>query len=194
MLDTLTRENLRDFDARYSNTFGWLHQEGGVKRLCQLLHVEDEVIYFKFGGRPNFHARVDSGVTFEFIPVDRGWFNTVDHGPLLLQRVPARQWKRGISVNNTQVQNQYMEHVAVNYKLLSSVFEGPTVDVGSKIGNEAVALSKHFCLTEGGSLYFYSFCIGQCIKNKIALYNSLVKQELQDLITRKTYPLEIVNG
>jgi hypothetical protein len=186
MRDSLTSSNHRDFGARYSQTFGWL-VTGEKKQFVYLQEVEDSRIYFTINNSSTrFHARMDAGVMFEFLPVNHGWFNTDDHQTYLLQRVPARQWKRGISIGNTQV----------GFLDLPGARNEPTFDVlerifSSKVGYSSPitsrgAISKHFAINKAGNVLFYNTPVGVYDpKGVIKLDNSLVRQELTDLLRRR---------
>lgn len=192
MLDTLTSENYRDFSARYANTFGWLVD--GKRQFVHVLRVADERVYFTNATGMEYHAKMDHGVNFEFIPVDRGWFNDINGNPWLLSRVPARQWKRGISETNTMMYDGHsLRTFHVNYERLSKVFSDKFTELNySKEIKPTGAWSKHFAVTKHG-LHFYDQLIGSYNPKtqEIVLTSDIVKQELTDLINRNGWSVKI---
>lgn len=196
MLDTLTSENHRDFNARYRGTYGWLVDENKVKTFVYISNVNaDEVTFTTMeGGR--YHAYADKEVMFEFLPVTRGWFRGKSGNKYLLTRRPARQWHRGICANNTSI------------LMFNEVFNKPTyIDFGSvvmgDIFNKNKDAEKYVCANNeifskqfaifNGQLFFFERVIGMYKDNTIALSEeaSFLKQELQDIAKRNEYKVEI---
>ena len=194
MLDSLTRVNSGDFQRRYMGTYGWL-VEGDKKSLVYIHKTDEEHVYFRMDGDLTYHARRDSGVQFEFIPVNRGWFNTHDNtGVYYMRRYPARQWKRGICTNNTQIwmahQNGYVPY-ELTWKVLESIFKiGFDPHNPTDISKRPVALSKDFAII-GDTLWFNDKSVGTVNYNEITLENTLIEQELRDLIRRRNYNLVV---
>jgi hypothetical protein len=188
MRDSLTSANHRDFGARYAGTYGWLVKPTG-NMFVYLEDVENLRIHFKvFGSDHRYHAKIDAGVEFEFVPVDHGWFNTDDEDEsYLLERVPARQWKRGIAQTNT-IWYSLKEPTysnTIRFDILNQIFT-------SKAGYRrsitwGTALSKHFAIDKWGIMWFYREKIGVYNKaeNLISLNTDLVRQELVDLLRRR---------
>jgi hypothetical protein len=197
MLDTLTSTNHTDFRQRYLNTYGWFNT-GTRKLLVYVSNVSDREVVFSDKQGVEYNVFRDSGLEFEFIPVDRGWFNTIN-GPLYLCRVPARQWHRGICKSNTNIYRQDASGTFVGanvgIKLLSDIFEN-TLTPHECLQNAAgVALSKHFAMVPKGKFMFYDQKVGEVdhsgARYAITLTNPIVKQEVSDLIRRNNYPMDI---
>ncbi len=190
MLDTYTSGNERDFGARYAETFGWLIT-GDTRRFVHISHTDHSAVYFTQGGKLEYNARIDAGVQFEFIPVDRGWYNTSTGDVVYLVRVPARQWKRGISQNNTQIRMcDGLFQLPVDYPTLLSVFSKEHKQ-HSYIPGKRCALSKHFAINSVNQVFFYNQVIGALEKDIIVLNDTLVATELTDTINRQGYPLKV---
>lgn len=191
MITSLTSRNHQDFRQRYLRTFGYLLTESGNKKFVEVTNSGSGAVYFKAGDELEFHAVVNSGVKFEFIPVTRGWFNASDGNVYFLERVPARQWRRGICQDNTRIHNiKGFKEVVVEYTVLNSIFD-PNVVNKVDHNKRPVALSQAFAINPIGTLYFFDQLIGSMKDNKIVLTNNIVKQELQDLVNRKSYPFTI---
>ncbi len=194
MKDTLTRENAHDFSQRYAQTYGWLINEN-KRDFVYITEVGGNACYFTKGSDVLYHAVIDSNVFFEFIPVDKGWFNTNDGKLIFLQRHPARQFKRGIAEGNTNAFTPDNRVTKLSYKLLSTIFvdgfdNWAHTDL-SKIG----AISKHFAVTDKeGTIMMYNAPIGKFINGVIVLNDDLFKQELQDTLRRKNIDVKVINA
>jgi hypothetical protein len=201
MLDTLTSANHTDFRQRYLGTYGWFHT-GGRKLLVYVNEVSDREVVFSDRQGTSYNVFRDSGLEFEFIPVDRGWFNTVN-GAVYLARVPARQWHRGICKSNTQIYTPTKEGsftaTGVGIRILSEIFENKVTvkDALDKyvVGSNSVALSKHFAITPAAKFAFYDQLVGTVDhkegKFTLTLTDNLIHQEVSDLIRRNNYPITL---
>ena len=194
MKATYTRYNARDFIQRYVDTYGWLLRDDGTRKFVHITQAEEGRLYYETDGSAEFYALRDRGQIFEFIPVNKGWFNGTD-GPVFLSRVPARQWKRGISGSNTEIQ-KFTDGVLINYILnyteLSKVFNDDFNVKNYPDTFKPGALSKHFCLVNN-NLWFYDTVIGILEGTTFKLSNDIVAQELKDLIKRKGWQLHVEN-
>lgn len=190
MIDTLRSDNAGDFSQRYVDTYGWLYL-GGKKTLVYIADCTNQRATFTMNGSPTFHVNVNSGLEFEFIQVDRGWFNATDGKLYFLSRHPARQFKRGISASNTVVRDGNLSPVSLTYPLLASVFD-PTFNYWDKKDlNSTGALSKHFAVING-SIIFYTEHIGKYSDGVVTLTSNLFLQEFQDLIRRKNIDVKVI--
>lgn len=206
MIDTPTHANIADFKQRYQGVMGWLHSEKADKGKSAVVvsSVTANKVTFKDSNDNEYYANVDTGVQFEFVPTQRAFYNTADT-VFLVQRIPARQWKRGICVDNTDISELINgvligQPTTVNWRkaafsvmtstlpgkeALSSFFEG---------GRSSVALSKYFALS-GNSLFFLTLLAGEFNKKTktITLFKEfqMIRQELGDLINRNNYPFKV---
>lgn len=194
MIDSLTSDNRRDFRQRYQGTFGWFLKANKIPLFVYVKTVTDSAVYFTDLSGHEWHANVDSDLKFEFIPVNHGFFN----GALdvyYLERVPARQWQRGISAANTRIWSGTRGWVGVEMKTLAEIFVNPlslneALDLYLKGDRACVALSKHFALLKN-QLCFYLRKIGVRDDHRIALTSSLVRQEFMDTIRRNSLPFQV---
>ncbi len=190
MLVNIRQNGVRDFNQRYCDTYGWLIQ-GDRRRFIYIESITENKIYFNEGNDVEYFVYTDSNTTFEFIPVDRGWFNTNTGDALFLYRRPARQWKRGISNSNTDIISYRHVPQEVNYSVLNSVFNADFEKNNYPKEFKTGALSKHFCLNPSNILLLYNNPIGNVQDNTIIVSNKLFSQEINDLVTRNEWDVKI---
>lgn len=206
MLDSLTSHNVRDFNSRYSGTWGFYIKDNKEKVLVYVSKVTDERVTFKDTQGGVFFGLVDKGMMFEFIPVTRGFFNAGDtKGTFLLQRIPARQWQRGISGSNTKAHmllaTSELKSVPID-AVIPLVFEGeqkqktPTQEQVDHLLEKhgAAALSRHFAIS-GEDFWFFQTRVGKIInKKKIVLDVPTIYQEVSDLVRRNRLHYEVTRA
>lgn len=197
MLDTPTSDNYRDFGARYSNTYGWLLRPSRPKRFVKLLDCDEDELRFRTSETGTvYNAAVDSGVEFEFQQVEKGLYQVKDN-IYYLARVPARQWKRGICRANTDVQMLtefgFKDVEVKDYDLFNAIFSAPINHLYQPevaLGRSPILLSKHFCLSPPGVVYFYNISIGVWDKTgaiTLTVGYETVSQELSDVLRRNKW-------
>ena len=201
MIITPTRNDSDDFIRRYGETFGFLHQPDQPRTLVYITSIDGDKLYFTVGKNPTKHwVYLDSNVKFEFLPVDRGWYMDKNDVPLYMQRLPERQWKRGISNSNTTLyrfsQSKFLAiaPLDVRYELLDSVFSQSNLAEHYKyIEDKDCAISKQFAVkgTEkrGRGLYIYTAQLGEINDGRITLFTDVFRQEMVDVIRKKNLPL-----
>lgn len=199
LIDSLKSDNWEDFKQRYQGCFGWLKQPENRELLVKITKVDQEKVVFDTETSSGFWAYCDQGVEFKFIPVTRGWYSDPDSGsPVLLMRVPARQFQRGISSQNTaafviRFGALSATHVVFNnLKAMLVNREFPYLTSPSP-----QRLSKYFALGSykdaiGQDLFLLDRVVGVVHNNKIKLTHIEVKQEVEDLIRRKQLPFEVI--
>jgi len=203
MLDTPTLYNSEDFRTRYRHTFGWLIKDNNEKVLVFIKDVGRQVVFTVEDGSEYF-ANAGFNVMFEFLPITRGWFDT-RNGPVLLQRVPARQYQRGISKSNTSCTRigigGHLLPVALTIDVLVDVFVNkPTSTFQQFVKKEKLYLvvNKFFLLSHG-FVYMYDMQVGSYTLDKnnkvfVLLDNAKFKQELTDSFTRNNISSEVTCG
>lgn len=191
MLDTLIADDWEDFAKRYNHTFCWLLR-GTEKIFIYINNINEDKIEFSTGGTIKYTALADSGVTFEFIPVDRGWYNTSDGDIVYLTRVPERQWRRGISINNTMMRNSTLDLVPLSYAVLSAVFKSTTKQTPLVFTpDKSMVLSKHFAWSAPcNSLLFHDVFIGTFEDHMFHVRDEFI-QEVTDVFRRNNLGLGI---
>jgi len=189
MKDTLTPFNRDDFRQRYKSNYGFLTTEQG-RRLVFIQDVTPDRVSFVTDDRGDmYYANAGAGIMFDFLPIVRGWYPTQDV-PVFLTRIPAKQYHRGISANNTavmQATGDWLRGAELNLTLLSQLFETPAEysykDFTSGVVNYCV-LSKAFCISDN-TVYFFTQIVGSYIEGTITLQSSLIQQEINDVIRRR---------
>lgn len=192
MRDSMTRANAADFRQRYNNTYGFFLNKG-ERNLVYLEHINNSEVTFTDVNGGKYCAYIDSGVEFEFIPVDHGFYNTVK-GVRYMYRVPARQWHRGISDHNTALRSMSahgpIDVLELDLQALHEIFV-KGMDIGEAHSkwlekeSKQVALTKHFAVA-GNGVWFYGSKVGEFNDEdfSIKLTNPIVAQELQDCLNR----------
>jgi hypothetical protein len=201
MKDTLTSRNHVDFRQRYQGTFGFLLVDE-KKLLVNIVEVGEKQVVFVDKNKTEYYAYRDGGSIFEFIQVQRGWFNTLK-GVYYLARIPARQWHRGICANNTTIHllsEDKMRNLPINIHNLATVFETPletNAAFNQFVDKEqtAFALTKHFAM-DRKHLYFDDRTVGDIQTGNatvaLGLKTDIIRQELGDAIRRSALPITLL--
>lgn len=205
MLDSLAKQGTRDFSARYRNTIGFYITEKGEKKTVLVTEVEDSRVHFMDALGSVGWANRTPEVNFEFIQLQRQWFNRPGRKlPVLLQRVPARQWRRGICNDNTSANSlgAAFSRVALDVGLVDELFN-KTPDVHQVAKDylsgklKAMALNKYFALNQE-HLYMFDAPVGNVKKSdtlvEISLTVPMVEQEVLDTIRRNNFDWIKLNG
>ena len=184
MKEEVVSHSYRDFQQRYLGTFGWCEKPDGTSILVQVSKVTAEKVGFVDEKGGEYWALSDVGNVFSFLPVQRGLYY-YDGSIIYLQRVPARQYKRGICLENTSV-NDLTENFRrdVSHDLLQKVFgeqENPTLEKFKELPTRDVLLNNMFAIIRN-IVYLYDNAIGTYNVGRITLSNKLFKQELDDVI------------
>lgn len=201
MIESPGRDNISDFKQRYQGVIGWFVRDNGTKVPVIVSYVSSSKVTFKDAKDGEYFANLDAGVKFEFLPCQRAWINT-DEGPLLLQRIPARQFKRGVCSDNTSIHQLLSSGPyptggawsSTAFKALAETVDYATaVDAFLQAKCPSVALSKHFAVGPDDSVWFYSIKIGTFNRkeNKVSLSSSLVLQEFSDMVRRNNYTFKV---
>lgn len=205
MKDSLTHENWRDFGPRYVDTYAF-YQTSPEKKptLVYITNSDEHSVSFQMTkGGFEYNAKRDSGTFFEFIQVDKQWVLGRSGKPYLMQRVPARQWRRGISRNNTSILSYNpkmgLDMEGVNFSTLGDIYCN---EAKKEVCEFADVLSKHFLAVYDGPLLFYREPVGKVITKDTRRIiqlpsDSMVTQEVVDVLRRtgkdKDYTLEVTN-
>jgi len=196
MLDTLKSSSWTDFKKRYKGTFGFLKMSGRGRELVQILDNNKDIVQFSNIYKDTLCAYADKDVIFEFIPLNRGFVNTI-YGVRYTTRVPARQWQRGISPTNTEIfilEEGGLSRNSVNLETVNIVVNkciSFKEAFSSWDRNKPVALSKHFAIS-GNKIFFYSKCVGEFEDPKCSILEPVILQEFRDCVIRNGYNLQVV--
>lgn len=189
------RKNSREFNERYTGTYGVLQHKD--KKLVVLVDaVAHGVCQLsdKHGITYKVNMVEDSPeAVFHFLLPKTGWVNTAV-GPLRVARVPARQFKFGVCSNNTTINDVNGVPVAVNHQNVEALF----LTDGVKPSTGARALSSFFAVGKDGIVFGGDTAVGvlSLPNNRFTFYNeetqSLLKQELMDTFRRNKMEVQIV--
>ena len=169
-LEEFTSNGWRDFSQRYLGVFGYFKD-----LLVQVSDVTELRTNFVSKSGVTYHANADTGVVFKFVPVTKRLFY-FDDQLVLAQRVPARQYKRGVHAQNTSVRGvRFGEVYEVSFDLLEAYTNNKNNNGDVHILNDMFALYM-------GGVYLYNQRIGTLIKDKIQLTTPLFKQEVIDAL------------
>jgi hypothetical protein len=206
MIDSLTSSNHRDFNARYCGTWGYYVPDTGsaAKVLVTITHVDADSVHFEDPSGGKYLGYANKGLMFEFIPINRGFFDGIDL-TYYLARHPARQWYRGIHEMNTLcsvLEDNKTLKTCLLKEVLPQIFY-PNQDVRGEMEKRlfnctsylnntrnTVALTQHFALVKK-KLMFYTHEAGAVVGNKIHAID-IIGQELRDAIRRNNLPFEVV--
>lgn len=183
MKEEVVSHGYRDFQQRYLGTYGWYEKPDGTNILVQVFKVTSEKVGFVDENGGEYWALSDVGNVFSFLPVQRGLYY-YNGSIIYLQRVPARQYKRGICLENTSINNLTEDYrMDVSHALLQKVFgwqENPTLEKFKELPARDVLLNNMFAIIRK-RVYLYDNVIGT-YNGRITLSNKLFKQELDDVI------------
>jgi len=193
MYDTLKSATYEDFKQRYQGCYGWLCYDE-KETMVVITSVKRDRVTFNTKTGSDFFAFADQDVTFKFLPIRRGWYKT-GTGVVLLERVPARQYNRGISAANTSC-----KYVPFGYNVLKARNLG--VELLEDVFNEdkqkleytsgVCVLSKFFCFgyrhgADSRTLYFLDAPVGLETGGVVVFDKNWkhIKQEFQDMVIRQ---------
>lgn len=197
MLEEFKLSSWGDFSKRYNKTFGWYLSDKGPKLLVQVGEVSSAGTKFYGAEGQEYFALPDKGNVFEFLPVERGLYN-IARGVVLCQRVPARQWRRGLHRDNTQIKLMdagSFSSLDITFDLLAEIFTAPDYDnaiqqflKGKRV---SVAFNSMFGCLKNGTFLLFGSKIGTYNKDVIELDSDLFFQEVSDLVRDKKLPYKV---
>lgn len=196
MIEEFKSGDWRDFQQRYNGTYGWFHKENGEKLLVQVQENDGKTLAFQDNNKITYYAKADSGNVFSFLPVTKGSHQYEDT-VVVVSRVPARMYKRGICKDNTSLFDlSKLGSITPTFDVLATIF-GPRDDslllqwCKNKIGN--VCLDGVFSIVRE-YVYIYSTVIGlhRPEQNLIELHNPIFKQEIEDTLRKLQVDILVV--
>lgn len=188
MIEEFKNDGWKDFQQRYSGTFGWFEDSAGKKVLVQVGACDSTTLVFNGADKMPFYAKADAGNKFTFIPTTRGAYQYLDT-VLVVNRIPARQYKRGICRENTQLYDLVRRvNLLPTFENLAVIF-GPPDNTPvlqwckERTGN--ICLDGVFSIVKE-CVYAYDKIIGvYSMKDKLVKLDcDVFKQELTDTFTR----------
>lgn len=208
MFEKFTSLHSRDFQQRYHNTYGfYVNKKTSSTVLVKLIDIGRSVVLFndKDGMEYRLRADAEEDIGFSFIPPKSGWHNT-SLGGVLVRRVPARQWSRGICSKNTSIGTPLMHRYDVDFDMLAKIFVEKTAfdkalaafQKKSSENNSFLALSEQFSISYASKkLYCFDIVIGEWEEvegiHKVKLeVRELWQQEVRDAFSRRSMKVELV--
>lgn len=190
MKDTYTSENGRDFRQRYVGCFGRYTTSRGEKLTVYIEDLTPTEVRFQNKEGISLSARVDSGVEFEFYPLNR---RLTDYNGTVVysERKPQRQWQRGVCSGNTRIMDLVrMREVAVDHVVVDAIYNSEPNYLNTYSDFEAkrrtnFLLSDKFAVING-SLYVYDKKIGTMVGNTITV-SEMFAQEVKDALNRSDF-------
>ena len=201
MLASPSDGSIDDFIQRYESTYGWYLNPETSKEVFGLIasiSIGSDSIYFRTRNA-DFSLSIDANPTFKFLPVRRGWYTSSTNKLYYLERIPARQWKRGVCSANTAAYEfltsaQFLYSTRLGLSLLEDLFtereQEKNVQSLIKNKNPYVRLSSHFVISYD-TIWFYKYAVGTINRDNmvVKLKNNIVLQELKDVSNRNDYGL-----
>lgn len=186
MIATFTSAGWRDFNQRYANVFGYFPKEDGTDVLVYMEKVGETRCTFRDREDLTYYAQADMGVNFKFIPITKKVF-LYNGMPHLAQRVPARQYRRGICGDNTKITSILSgRSLSVDFAMVQAYTEKPDNSGKHKVFDDI------FVITQAGNLCIYDHCVGSIEGSKVTLTSDIFKQEILDLFRRNNLEYTIV--
>jgi len=183
----------RDFHQRYKDTFGWFEREGKPSVLVKLVSIEAHGLEFVDEQGFRYNAYPDKGNFFTFLPVVKGCYLFGDK-VVTVERIPARQWRRGICNDNTSITNTAGYFYSVDFPIIKAIFTGQnnTIERYKLAKQLPVLLNSQFHIEHEG-VFVYNKRIGNFGDDTIILDDSVFSQELGDLMKQHQLPIRVVH-
>ena len=184
-LEEFTSGGSRDFRQRYLNVFGYF-PTGDSEVLVKVTEVDTTKTVFVDERGLSYTAYADKGVMFKFIPVTKRLF--FHDGELcLVTRKPARQYQRGITYENTNMQTVFGGNIDIDFDSIHSYSKSREYK-----GNSHNMLLNNMLAIYADGLFLYNHNIGVITGNKARVHNPLFKQEVSDALRDKGLNYEVV--
>ena len=184
MLVEYKRGTARDFRQRYEGVYGFYPKSNGEDVLVYVSSVDDRVMKFTDAKGAAYTAHADQGVTFKFIPLNRKLF-IYNKELILANRVPARQWQRGICQGNTRM--QYVSMMFSDLPISFSTVEAYLAadkdlykEFATKLLTSYSGVLSPFIGWTNGDLYVTNQKIGSIRSDHVEVTNEFFIQEIRD--------------
>ena len=162
MFEKFTTKDCTDFKQRYAGTYGFFVTKD-TKTLVRLekirtnQEVNNPVVEFVDRDGLKYVLRADSEddcIGFEFLP-PKSRYHNLSVGAVLVSRIPARQYARGICDRNTSIRTSYGSGLGINFDTLTKLFLEVPVSARSlllappvKDTDNSFAISPQFCISK----------------------------------------------
>jgi len=194
MRDSLTSENSRDFRQRYNGTFALFTKGDGRKITVRIDNVTENAVQFSDIKKNTYTANSDTGVEFEFFPLNRR-LTDYKNNVIYSSRQPARQWRRGICEDNTNIINlDKLRKVSFDGELIDRLFNSE-IDYENihtrflKEDRMSFLLSNKFAIirrSDMSEFYLYNHMIGE-LRGTTIKCNPIFIQEVKDALVARNF-------
>ena len=193
MFEKFMTTNIGDFRQRYRGTFGFFHRDNEKTLVClENVDTERRTVVFRDIKGNDFTLIVnhDDNIGFSFIAPKAQWHNT-QYGPLLVGRIPQKQYRRGICEANTSIVGASGTIFPVDFVRLNAIFVEPTSFEETLQKLEAAAISPQFMVNlHTKRIKCMSTNIGSCGRDGKGVFQvklddaELFRQEVLDAFKR----------
>lgn len=177
MRDKFSRGNSEDFRQRYRGTFG-IMEYNGKSTVVNINDVTREGVHVTDTCNVDMSVTEDSDVTFKFFALQRGWYSLTS-GLKYIYRIPARQFRRGICVDNCAC--MYFQQGRLRGPDRLSLRDVEEIVTGAKVVNNEF-ISRNF-VAVNSVIYMLDKPVGNIIGNEIRV-PSFIVQEVADAVRR----------
>ena len=200
MFEKFLTKNAGDFRQRYKGTFGFYHRDN-TKTLVRLDSIDLERKRVQFvdirGNDYTLNMNHDDDIGFTFIAPKAQWHNT-SYGALLCQRIPQKQYRRGICENNTQLLGSSGSNAGISFQTLDAVFVNPLNLKQAMEKHQAYAIAPQFLVDlDKKRVKCNNFVIGSVGKDNKNIFHvklddpDLFRQEVTDAFRRSNLELSL---
>ena len=184
-LEEFTSGGARDFRQRYLEVYGFFPVD---KRevLVRVTEVNDNRMSFVDERGIQYSAYADKGVFFRFIPVTKRLFIHNDNLYLAFRK-PARQYKRGITYENTTFVSMSGGNADVDFETVLSYNNSRQV----RSAKNCKILTDFLGVYEG-SLFLYNQVIGTINDKTAYLSIPIFRQEVLDALRINGMKQEVI--
>lgn len=203
MFEKFTSLGSADFKQRYIGTYGFF-KEGEKKTLVQIMSINRDGVHFIDRNKSTYYLKPDSDsdVGFEFIPPKSSYYNIAGGDPVLITRLPARQYSRGVCDKNTRIKGLNLGAQEVGFPSLAAIFESKetvqsALSAGCKQGL-GFAVSPQFAVSfKSKSLLCFDHSIGSVEYDRDLFKINLDQPdvwgtEIRDAFARNNLKVELV--
>lgn len=201
MIEQITSDNYREFSARYLGTIGFLKSKSNERLVVSVDEITAAAVVVSNHEGVSYRLNSDTGCELEFTQVPCQWYQADKNHIVFLTRKPERQWKRGISLDNTNLiipasTGEYGVSIKPTVSRITQALI-PGVDTGAFNGMTPIVCglwSKYFAWAVN-SVWVKDTMIGKVDHGtkEITLNYPQFQQELRDALIRSnsTYTVKV---
>ena len=185
MIAEFTSNGAEDFRQRFRGVFGWfISPETKNETLVKVTDVTARQTTFVDKEGQEYVAFADKQLQFKFIPVQQSVF-TFDGMPYLAQRVPARQYRRGICGDNTSIRSvaSYVGR-PVDFGVVEAYVNGVR-DPHSMLNHKTRRVLTRQLSIVDGNVYIYDAHIASLLDGgDMYIVQDMFRQEVLDFLAK----------